>query len=480
MKSFKLFIIGITTTVTLQSCTSDFEEINTDPNTPVTVTPDLLLSSVTSDVPNAMVNIGWQQGNLVAQLAAKNNFVDQDVYQWGTNRGWSEFYETLAEVEDILAISRDTDTKNTSYEAVALIIKSLVYANLTDMYNAVPYTNAFKGKTEDNFTPSYDSQEVVYQGVLSDLEMAVQLLGQNEPLRGGDLIYNGDLTKWRKLANSLRLRYLLRTSKRNDVSSQMQAIVSGGDIFMSNDDNAVLTYQGNSNTDSWFLSTSRIGSFDEFSLTNTVFNYMNPLNDPRLEAWYDRHPDSGEFGPMPNGLNQDNARVFDSNNDVSRFDLDLFWRSKTDVEAPLMKYAELQFILAEAHQRGFISTGDAATYYENGVRSTMAYWGITQADIDTYIAQVGVTYNGTMEQIMEQKRLANLLVGMETWFDFRRTGLPTITPGPDNVNNDQVPVRYLYPGSEQSLNKANYDAAVSAIGGDNINAKGWWETGTRY
>ena len=479
MKLYRLLLITISISV-LSACTKDFEEINTDPNTPVTVTPDLLLASVTSDTPNALVQIGWNQGNIVMQLAAKNNFVDHDIYQWDTARGWSAFYTILSEVEEIILVSRAAETKNTSYEAVGLVMKSLIFANLTDMYNAIPYSEAFKGNSKGNFAPKYDNQETVYKGILADLASAVQLLEKNQPMRGGDLIYGGDLTKWKKLANSLQLRYLLRTSKRNDVVEQMQRIVASNQLFESNEDNAVLTFQGNSNIDSWFLSTHRIGSFDEFSLTHTVYDYMNPKDDPRLAIWYDEHPDSGTFGPMPNGLNQDNARTFDSNNNVSRFDLNRFWRSTTEVEAPLMKYAELQFILAEAHHRGFITLGNVETYYLNGISATLAYWGVSQDQIDNYLSKEGVAYNGSLEQIMEQKRLANFLVGMESWFDYRRTGLPRITPGPDNVNNDQVPVRYLYPDSEQSLNEANYDAATALIGGDTINSKGWWETGTRY
>ena len=480
MKLLKHSFVVLFALISITACTDDFEDINTNTNQPEMVTADLLLASVTSDTPSTLVQIGWYQGNLVAQLGAKNNFVDQDIYQWGTGRGWSSFYYILSSVEDIIRISRAEDTKNTSYEGVGLIMKSLIYANLTDMYNAVPYSEAIQGTTDGNFTPAYDTQEAIYQGVLADLETAVGLLQQNVPLRGGDLIFDGDLASWMRLANSLRLRYLLRTSKQNDVSTQMEAIVQTGMYFTSNADNAVLQYQGNSNIDSWFLSNSRIGTFDEFSLTNTAFNYMSPLNDPRLAIWYDEHPDSGTFGPMPNGLSQDNARNFDSEHSVSRFDLDLFWRSSTEVQAPIMKYSELQFILAEARFRNIISSGSVEMYYENGIRASLEYWGASQQDINNYLAESGVVYNGSLEQIMEQKRLANFLVGMETWFDYRRTGFPVITAGPDNVNADLVPVRYLYPSSEQALNSDNYNAAASAIGGDNLNSKGWWETGTRY
>lgn len=479
MKSISKIMLFVLV-VTMVSCTDDFEAINTNTNEPETVSADLLLASATSDIPTLFARIGWFQGNLVAQLGAKNNFVDQDVYQWGTGTGWSDFYAILSGVEDIIKISKAEGTQNQSYEAVGLILKSLIYANLTDMYNAVPYTEAIQGAVNGEFTPAYDTQDIIYQGILADLETAVLLLENNVPLRGGDLIFGGNLQAWTKFANTLRLRYLLRTSKQNDVSTAMQNIVQNELIFEGNEDNAVLQYQGNSNVDAWFLSTYRIGTFDEFSLSNTAYNFMNPLNDPRLDIWYDTHPNSGTFGPMPNGLSQDNARSYDSDNDVSRFDVALFWESSTAVQAPIMKYSELQFILAEARYRNIITIGDAATYYENGIRASLTYWGVSAADTNTYLAQSSVQYNGSLEQIMEQKRLANFMVGMETWFDFRRTGYPMITPGPDNVNGDLVPVRYLYPSSEQALNNANYEAAVSQIGGDNLNAKGWWETGNRY
>ncbi|WP_299533443.1 SusD/RagB family nutrient-binding outer membrane lipoprotein [Ulvibacterium sp.] len=115
------------------------------------------------------------------------------------------------------------------------------------------------------------------------------------------------------------------------------------------------------------------------------------------------------------------------------------------------------------------------TLYNEGVRLSFEYWEVSQ-DVTAYLAQDGVTYDGELETIITQKWLASFLVGFEGWYDFRRTGLPTvIVPGPDNVNDDRVPVRFLYPDSEQTLNSENFDAAVSEIGANDINIKGWWE-----
>jgi hypothetical protein len=178
---------------------------------------------------------------------------------------------------------------------------------------------------------------------------------------------------------------------------------------------------------------------------------------------------------MPNGLSENNASTFNGGaSNVSRLNQSLFFDSPDAVDAALMQYVEVQFILAEAAQKGLI-TGDAKTYYENGVAASFEYWD-TDQDLTAYLAQEGVAYDGALETIMIQKWLASFMVGLEGWYDLRRTGLPSfIVPGEDNVNSDQIPVRFFYPGTEQSLNPENFNSAVSAMGGDDINIKGWWE-----
>ncbi|WKX78566.1 SusD/RagB family nutrient-binding outer membrane lipoprotein [Zobellia laminariae] len=378
-------------------------------------------------------------------------------------------------------MSRAEETKNSTYEGIALTLRALCYANLTDLYANVPYTEAITGRTDAVFTPKYDDQETVYNGVLQDLVDADAALALDQTITGssGDVIFDGNASKWRKLANSLRLRYLLRISKQRDVSAQMQAIVSAGNYIMTNDDNATLTFSGTSNTDSWPESTGRIGGFDEKSLCTTGLEYLTRFNDPRLDIWFDRNSD-GEYVGIPIGLNQDNARAYDDANSPSRLDVELFYFSRTEAEAYIIKSSEVNFILAEAAERGFIS-GDAETFYNEGIRQSMKYWGVTDdAVIDAYLAQPSVAYDGSIELLITQKTLALWNVDYQGWFDYRRTGLPALEAGPDNENQGLYPVRFLYPSSEQTLNKVNYDTAVTAIGGDNINSKGWWETGTRY
>ena len=480
MKTIK--ILASLLVVLLAGCTDDFEEINSNPNEPESVPANLLLSTAISNSVNSVVDQAWDNGNIVAQLTAKINFTDFDRYNWGTEAGfWDDMYENIAVTESIISIATEEGAENTSYRAIAMILKSWMYAQLTDCWGDVPYSEAIQGQTNDNFQPSYDDQQVIYAGILADLETADELLARGQQIFGGDIIFDGDLMGWRKLANSLRLRYLMRSSNVNDVSTAMQSIVDAGIIFESNVDNAVMIYPASSQVDSWPVSNGRIGGFDEHRMSTTSQAVLEGFGDLRREAWFQAtdNPDDDPtlFVGLPNGLSENNASTFNGGAaNVSRLNQSFFYDSPNSVEAPLMKFSEVQFILAEAAQRNLIS-GDPETYYNAGVTAELEYWNTGQ-DVTAYLAQAGVAYDGSLETIMTQKWLGSFLVGMEGWFDFRRTGFPTfIVPGQDNVNGDQVPVRFFYPDEEQTLNADNYSSAVQGLGGtDNINTPGWWES----
>ena len=141
-------------------CTNDFEEINTNNNQPETVSPNLILSQVISSSVSRATIMGWNNGNIVAQLTAKINFTGFDRYDWGSESGlWNDLYGNLPELEIILQTSREEAPTNTSYEGIALVLKSWIYSILTDNWGAVPYSEAIKGQTDGNFQPVYDSQE---------------------------------------------------------------------------------------------------------------------------------------------------------------------------------------------------------------------------------------------------------------------------------------------------------------------------------
>jgi hypothetical protein len=245
------------------SCKKDFAETNTNRNIPNSVTPDLLLSGVIRNMMNSQVDEAWGIGNIVAQHHAKIQFVNEDRYLWGERNGvWNNVYGNMRNVQNILD-QVGSDNKN-AYHGIALILKSWMFALATDAYGDIPYSQATGGKAQGIYTPKYDKQEEVYTGILADLKKGADILAQSNTDVKGDILYGGGsgaIIKWRKLANSLRLRYLMRISKRKNVAADMQAIVgdaTANPIFTGNSDNAELKYLAAA-PNQWPMYGSRVG-----------------------------------------------------------------------------------------------------------------------------------------------------------------------------------------------------------------------------
>lgn len=458
----------------LQACTNRFDEFNDNPNFPTVdeANPALILPKILFEVGNNITLRGWNVGNILAQLVATNNFTGTDRYLLGTESDtWDLLYRNMRDANNLEALGASLD--NPAYQGAAIILRAWMLATLTDMWGDVPYTQALKGK-DGEFLPAYDQQEDVYPIILDDLETAAELSAQGGNM-SGDILFDGNTDQWVKLANSLRIRYLMRLENKWDElgingGDEIQALLNEGNIFQDNSDNGAVPYLEGTNR--WPLNTARIGSFDEKRMSQTIESVLKDLEDPRMEVLFREvdNPDSDEFVGVPNGLSEDAASNFNGGaNNQSRLGT-RFREEPAAVEMVIMHYAELQFILAEAAQKGYI-TGDAATFYQNGVGANMNYLGIT--DTEAYLANPKVALSGDeLEKIATQKWLSLFLVGLEAWFDYRRTGLPALTPGPNAVL-DELPVRIQYPSGEQVLNADAYQAAVSSQGPDEINTEMW-------
>lgn len=504
MKYVKI-IIPVFVMLVAAGCTKDFADVNTNKNNPTVVTPDLLLSGIIKSTMDRQVSEAWGIGNIVVQHHAKIQFVNEDRYGWNEQNGiWSNVYGNYRNLQNILTAVGDN--QSSPYYGVALVMKSWMFSLVTDAYGDVPYSQAGKAKTEGLFQPAYDKQEDIYTGILADLKKANEVLATANGTFNGDLLYGGGQTailKWRKLANSLRLRYLLRLSKKKNVNAEMQAILNdpaNNPIFTGNADNAELKYLSAA-PNQWPLYGTRVGSFDEFRVSKTLTDRLTALNDTRINIFGRPTQKSVANGTpviqgVPNGLNDVDALAYNGGvQGVSRVGYTFACLVCNDngqaapdpaaARALLMTYAELQFILAEAREKGMITTGTAETYYNNGITANFAYWqsvvpavyNLNIAMPADYLTQTAVAYAGTsaekLEKIALQKWVALYFNGLEAWFDWRRTGMPAIVPGPANLNNNKVPVRYIYPLSEQSLNTANRAAAVQRQGADDLNTRPW-------
>jgi hypothetical protein len=505
MKQMKLIAVLFMALV-ITSCTKDFSETNTDNNVPTVVTPNLLLSGIQKSIMGESVGSAWGIGNLVAQYHAKIQFVNEDRYLWNEQNGlWNNTYSNYRNLQSIFT-SLGSDETN-AYYGVSLVLKAFMFERLTATYGDAPYSEAGKAKTEGVYAPKYDKQEDIYNGVLADLKKANELLAKSSNAITGDLIYGGgtsSIIKWRMLANSLRVRILMRISGKRSVAADLQAIVSdpvNNPIFTGNGDNAEMRYLAQS-PNQWPLYESRVGSFDEIRVSKTLVDRLAPLGDPRLAVFGRPSQKSVSAGApkiegIPNGLGDVAALNYNGGPQaVSRVGYTFAClvcndpgQAAPDPTAPraiLMTYSQLQLLLAEARERGLISTGSAETYYMNGVSANFSYWtsvvpssyGLNITPSAAYYTQAAVAYTGTsaekLAKIHLQKWVANYFTGFEAWFEWRRTGIPAIVPGPDNLNNNQVPVRFIYPVIEQSLNGENRAAAVARQGGtDNLNTKMW-------
>lgn len=505
MKLFRiltpLLLVG-----SLVSCKKDFEEVNTNRNNPTSVSPDLLLSGVIKSLMDRQVNEAWGIGNIVVQHHAKIQFVNEDRYLWNErNDIWNTVYGNYRNLQNIFISLKGDETS--PYYGVSLVLKSWMFSMATDAYGDVPYSEAGKAKSDGVYQPVYDKQEDIYTGILADLKKANEILATAGTNLGGDVLYGGGasaILKWRKLANSLRVRYLMRISKKKDVTAELQSIVSnpaGNPVFENNADNAELKYLAAA-PNQWPLYGARVGSFDEFRVSKTLTDRLTALNDPRIKVFGRPTQTSVTAGTpeikgVPNGLSDVDALAYNGGvQGVSRVGYTFAClvcndngQAPPDPAAPralLMTYAELQFLLAEARQKGMITTGSADTYYTNGINANFSFWqsvvpaayGLDITMPAGYLTQSSVAYTGTdaekLAKIALQKWVALYFNGLEAWFDWRRTGMPAIVPGPSNLNNNKVPIRYIYPLDAQSLNGKNRETAVERQGGtDDLNTKMW-------
>lgn len=462
------------------SCDNNLAEFNVNPNAPSIeqASPELILPKIIYEVGNELTaRLAWGTGNVLTQLVATNNFTGVDRYLLGTYSGtWNLLYRNARDAQNLIVLGERLGNPN--YQAIGLTLKSFCFQQLTEMYGDVPYTEALAGKTSETFQPSFTAQEDIYRGILADYEMAVALFDPTINV-SGDIMFAGDINKWIAFTNALRVRTFMRLENHwgemNITAADLQSLVSDEMHMSGLEDNALLPYLP-VGANRWPLHTARVGSFDEKRMSETVEEVLEGLNDPRLPILFRPvdNPDSpGEFTGIPNGLSEDAASNFNGGaRNQSRLG-ERFREEAAAVDMVFIHYPELLFLLAEAAEKGYIS-GDSEAFYLAGIESTMTYYG-TNASAD-YLGQTGVAYTGSQEEklalIGQQKWLSLFMVGLEAWFDYRRTGLPVLTPGPNAALN-QLPVRIQYPDDEQVLNAANYQAAIASQGPDEITTATW-------
>lgn len=482
-------LIALVSVFTLASCTKDFEEVNTNPNSLPETRPELLLESAIYAVRNANQT---REHRLVHEMMQVHVTVtnSDEIHRYiirpsESDYMWNNWYLQLTNFKDAYEGAKKLSllsgqAYNFSYMGMSRIMEVWVSSLLTDTYGNVPFTEANRGRTDNIFQPKFDEQKAIYDSLFVRLEEANTLLGLNNALPANlvqrDPLFAGDIAKWRKFGNSLYLRLLMRASDKPEsnavqkIKEMVQTNAATYPIIANNAESAVLRYTTVTPFVSAF-STYRDYDFNgENGLSEFFINTLNGWTDPRLTKWASTA--GGIYAGIPSGYAPGNQQ------DRQSFYLPAL--KNEPLTGNILNYAELQFILAEAAMKGFITTTTTTkTYYENGVTNAITFWGLTLPT--GHLAKPGVAWvdaesnSEKLKKIITQKYFTLFFTDFQLWFENRRTDFPELPKGPGLQNGGKMPTRLVYPVSVQSLNRTNYEAAITSMGGDNMLTRVWWD-----
>ncbi len=474
-----LLVLGV-----MSSCTNDFTDLNTDTKNPTEVPGEPLFTNAMRNLVDQMQSISVNRNvfRLYSQYWAQTTYPEESQYNMVTrnipDNMWSTYYkDVLKDLSESKTIIDATTyppeipaSVKTNKLAIIEVMTIYTYSVLVDTYGDVPYTQALDITNE---TPVYDDAKTVYYDLISRLDAAIASLDETTYgfASGEDLVYGGDMSGWAKFSNSLKLRLAMRIADSdNGKASTMVAAVSGK-VLASNADNFSMTYYNASpNTSPIYSGLILSGRFD-FVGSNTLIDKMNADNDPRRSKWFNQ-----VGGAYIGGVYGDaNSYKLFSNMGNATSPTPL---TNPELSGTLMNYAEVEFMLAEAKERGYTVNGTAEEHYNAGIEASILEWGGTAADYTAYIAEPTVAYAtaaGTYKQkigIQQWRALFNQgFDGWCTWRKFDFTGMNAV-PG---MTLGDIPTRFIYPTNEHSLNGSNWAAAAAKYDSDSKTAKVFWD-----
>lgn len=477
----KIFIIATILVLALGSCTKNFEDFNTDKKNPAVVPGEPLFSNAQKElsdyVNNTNVNINIFK--LVSQYWTETTYVDESNYDLVTRNISSNIYyrmylRVLSDLQESKRIISETDAldaavKNNKLQIIE-IMNVYAWAHLVNVFGSVPYTDALDA---ENVYPTYDKGADIYKDLFSRLNAALSGLDAGKGSFGSaDLYYGGDVASWVKFGNSLKIRMGIMVADVDAATSKSAVEAGAKACFESNADDCLLAY-ASPNANQLYLDLVASGRHD-FVVANTIVDAMNGLADPRMDAYFvdkfdvdttdavDMQYKGGEYG-YSNSYSQ-NTHINDA-------------IQASSFPGIMMTYTEVCFYLAEAAERGYSVGGTAEDWYNKGVESSFAWWGVGGAS--DYLAKADVAYSSAAgdwkEKIGVQSWIANYTRGITAYNNWRRLDYPILNIPEQVTDYSDIPVRFTFPINEQTLNADNYAAASSAIGGDNVKTRVFWD-----
>jgi hypothetical protein len=525
MKLTKYFALLLMVMLAFSSCKKSFDELGANNNSPSSVPPSLLFNGILND----MYDAPYGSYEKWCQYFLQNyDYYGNNRYDFGSG---SDYYGTLKNVLKMEQEAKNIQLPDVNcYSALAKFFKAYFFAEMSLQMGDIPMNDALKGLA--NLTPVYDSQKVVFKQALDWLESAnadLTALQSSANNLQGDIYLNNDLAKWQKVVNTFRLRLLIHLSKKADASdaSDLQVQKQFNDIVTNPSKYPVMGSADDNLEYKYVYPTNKYpknpGSFGFDALReNTSATYvglLTTLKDPRVYVtcepagalFHDSIP--GDFNAFVGANPGEDLGIMYAKANAGQYSLlnrYHYYRTYTAENCIQIGYPELCFNIAEGINRGWVpslTATDAESYYKKGIQASMSFYGIPNSgtmpvyffkqgysidnpaayktynitvDFNSYYAQPAVKYDGNsstgLTQILQQRYLALYShSGLESYFTYRRTGVPAFGTGPGTGNSTRIALRFQYFSSELSTNTANYNAALASQfgGNDDINGIMW-------
>nr|WP_199158153.1 SusD/RagB family nutrient-binding outer membrane lipoprotein [Pedobacter sp. ASV2] len=469
--TYKNIYIAFLTLAVLSSCKKFDDSVTIDPNSPTKAGTQLIANAELS-LPGISSS---PYGVHYPQYLSNTSFTDNSRYVTVNFNFYSLYNGPLMNLETVIN-SKTLDANEgpvVNQIAVAKILKAYFYWHMTDRWGDLPYSDALSGSS--NFTPKYDKQQSIYNNLFTLLDQA------NAAIVSGniknDIIYGGDVNKWKRLGNTIHALMALRLSKIDATKGSLEfnkAVANG--MMIDNADNLTFQHLANATNENYWYNSFTVLGRNWFAVSKPVVDYMQPLNDPRLPVYANKNT-AGNYVGLDYGLPGSVTVV------INNYSLLGSGLRQQNSPVALVTYAQSLFAMAEAAKITWINGGDAVakTNYDKAIEYSIRQWKNNDVTgLATYMANADVAYDATdaLRKIGNQRWIHLFLHGYEGWAEWRRTGFPNfISPAPNN-NGAPIPRREGYPTQERSLNGANYTAAVAGFpygGADDLNARIWWD-----
>jgi hypothetical protein len=473
-----VYSVALLAVVMLAACSKNFEDMNTNPKQPTDVPSAYLLTSAQKNLTDILAssNVNRNVFRLWTQHWTETTYFDESRYDVVTRliaaNFWTPLYRDVLKDLDACKTAIAADPKITdksikaSQTAVADILEVYTYSVLLETYGNVPYSEAMD---ITNLQPKYDDAMTTYKDLFKRLDADItNLKAGSSSFAAGDVIYGGDNMLWVKFAATLKMRMAMTLSEATGFDAKTAFEGAVADAMSSNADDAIFHYESTPpNTNPIWVDLIQSGRKD-FIASETIITWMqDSLSDPRLSAYF-RVNSAGNYTGGINGT----GNSYKNNSKPSY--------AVTDAAAPatLMNYTETEFLLAEAAARGWAVSGTAEDHYKAGINASFVDWGVTvdSTSFATYYNNRNVQYNSASYKqcIGLQKWLALYNRPVDAWTEWRRLDYPALTPPPGMTAAD-IPTRMTYPINEQTINGSSYNAASTAIGGDKLTTKLFWD-----